>query len=187
MGEQVVTSAKLSSAELRAAETKLLTRLYERYRRQVFQLALRYGGGRVGWAEDVTHDVFTKLVGQSFSLVEVEDLDGWFYRVTTRRCLNRLRHERFAQSAPVSWLLRLSAGTVPTPETRALVSAELRQVAEALEHLPPKERVAVQMRFIDEKDVQEIADVLGHSKGYVSKLLTRAVESLRQLGVEATP
>lgn len=181
----MVAGAKASTAQVRAAETKLLARLYERYRRQVFQLALRYGGGRVGWAEDVTHDVFTKLVGQSFSLVEVDDLDGWFYRVTTRRCLNRLRHERLTQSAPVSWLLRVTAGSVPTPEARALVSAELRQVAEALERLPVKERVAAQMRFIDEKDVQEIADILGHSKGYVSKLLTRAQDSLRELGVEA--
>lgn len=181
----MVAGVKVSTAQVRAAETKLLTRLYERYRRQVFQLALRYGGGRVGWAEDVTHDVFAKLVGQSFSLVEVDDLDGWFYRVTTRRCLNRLRHERLTQSAPVSWLLQFTAGSVPTPESRALVSAELRQVAEALEQLPVKERIAAQMRFIDEKDVQEIADILGHSKGYVSKLLTRAQDSLRNLGVEA--
>lgn len=176
----------MSSAQVRAAETKLLTRLYERYQRQVFQLALRYGGGRVGWAEDVTHDVFIKLVGQSFSLVEVDDLDGWFYRVTTRRCLNRLRHERLAQSAPVSWLLRATTKSEPTPESRALVSADLRQVAEALEKLPVKERVAVQMRYIDERDVQEIADILGHTKGYVSKLLTRATDTLRKLGVEAT-
>lgn len=183
----MVAKANVTTAEVRAAETKLLTRLYERYKRQVFQLALRYGGGRVGWAEDVTHDVFAKLVGQSFSLVEVEDLDGWFYRVTTRRCLNRLRHERITQSSPVSWFLRLSAGTVPTPETRALVSAELRHIAEALERLPPKERIAAQMRFIDERDVMEIADILGHSKGYVSKLLTRAQASLRQQGVEAEP
>lgn len=181
----MVANVRVSAADVRDAETKLLTRLYERYRRQVFQLALRYGGGRIGWAEDVTHDVFAKLVGQPFSLAEVDDLDGWFYRVTTRRCLNRLRHERLTQSAPVSWLLRVTARTEPTPETRALVSAELRRVAEALEKLPVKERVAAQMRFIDEKDVVEIADILGHSKGYVSKLLTRAQDSLRELGVEA--
>jgi RNA polymerase sigma-70 factor, ECF subfamily len=158
--------------------------LYEKYRAGVLRLALRYGAGRVGWAEDVTQDVFVSLLVNMPDLSRVEELEGYFYRLTTRRCLNRLRHERVANSAPVRWLLSSLGRTPQTPEMRALVNAQLRQVGEALERLPPKERVAVSMHYIDHKTQQEIAELLGHSKGYVNKLLKRAVRRLRESGVE---
>ncbi len=163
---------------------EFVTYLYERYHRDVLRLALRYGGGRLGWAEDVTQDVFVALLSNTPELSRVEELDGYFYRLTTRRCLNRLRHERLVDSAPVRWLLT-SLGKAPvTPEGQALVNAELRQVGQALDALPPKERVVVSMRFIDQQTQEQIAATLGYSKGYVSKLVKRGTERLRALGVE---
>ena len=158
--------------------------LYERYHRDVLRLALRYGGGRLGWAEDITHDVFVSLLADMPDLSQVDELQGYFYRLTTRRCLNRLRHERLVESAPVKWLLRSIGKEPQSPETHALINAELRLVGKALECLPPKERVAASMHFIDHQSHQEIAELMGHSKGYVSKLLKRAVVQLRTAGVE---
>ncbi len=163
---------------------ELVLYLYERHQKHVLRLALRYGGGRLGWAEDVTQDVFVSLLSHLPELHDVEDLDGYFYRLTTRRCLNRLRHERLVNSAPVKWLLTTLGRESESPETRALVHAELRQLGLALDSLPPKERVVVSMRFIDHQSQQEIATALGYSKGYVSKLLKRGTVRLRQAGFE---
>jgi RNA polymerase sigma-70 factor, ECF subfamily len=158
--------------------------LYERYQREVYRLALRYAGGRVGWAEDITQDVFVKLLSDPQDLSDPEALGGWFYRVTTNRCLNRLRHEAFANSPAVRWLLRALQPPPKTPELQVLVRAELGAVAQALQHLAPTERVVFCMLHLDGKPQHEIARTLGLSKGYVSKLLARASARLQAGGWE---
>jgi RNA polymerase sigma-70 factor, ECF subfamily len=161
---------------------EMLEQLYTRYHQHVFHLALRYSSGRIGWAEDIAHDVFVRMLSTPLSLYDLEDLEGWFYLATTRRCLNRLRHEALTRSAPVRWLLGHMQPSVEVPEAQALVRAELRAVGQALESLPAKERVAFCMFHLDAKTLVEIGQVMGHSKGYVSKLIQRATEQLREAG-----
>lgn len=156
--------------------------IYERYHEEVFHLALRYGRGNAAWAEDVTQDVFVALVRFPRLLREQESLSGWFYRVTTNRCLNQLRKEAFLHSAPVRWLLGTAPRNERTPESIAMAKDELSQAFRSVSALPAKERVVFFMVHVDGKAQAEIASVLGHSKGYVSKLLKRAEERLTAAG-----
>src|SRR5262245_50503707 len=85
----------------------ILERIYERHKRDVYKIALRYGGGRIDWAEDILHDVFIALAKNLGALDAHDDLMGWLYRTTTRRCLNRLEMERFRALAPIRWFHEL--------------------------------------------------------------------------------
>lgn len=181
----VPTAREGAAATTKTDASEELQQLYRRYHGHVFHLALRYGGGSVAWAEDVTHDVFVQLLTKRVRLGLPEDLYGWFYRVTTRRCLNRLRHEALLQSAPIRWLLSQKQ-CVPTPESEVVVADELEHVARVVRRLPAKERVAFYMRHVDGKAQVEIAQVMGHSTGYVSKLLTRARGRLAAEGWEVS-
>lgn len=156
--------------------------IYGRYHEEVFHLALRYGHGNAAWAEDVTQDIFLALLRFPRVLRDQESLSGWFYRVTTNRCLNKLRKEAFLHSAPVRWLLGTGPPNERTPESNAVVKDELSQALRSVSALPPKERVVFFMVHVDGTDQTEIARVLGHSKGYVSKLLKRAEERLTAAG-----
>jgi len=166
----------------RFAETATdLAWLYARYHEQVFHLALRYAAGDVAWAEDVTQDVFLGLLRLPRPLLAQESLEGWFYRVTTNRCLNKLRKEKFLRSTPIRWLL----GTSPnerTPERDAIARDELGRAVMSLNALPARERVVFFMVHVDGKDQNETARILGYSKGYVSKLLKRAEHQLTAAG-----
>ena len=172
-----------------ASRTEKVEVLYLEHRDRVYRLALRYGGGSHAWAEDITQEVFLRL----FDVVDGLQDDGspatlepWFYRVTTNRCLNRLRAERLRDSAPVRWLLgrRADDGQSRDPE-RVTAAREGLALADAvLASLPPKERVAFSMHVLDGKKQIEIAELLGHSKGYVSKLIARAEERIRSAGWE---
>ncbi len=164
-----------------ALGAELVAELYERYHAEVFHLALRYGRGSTAWAEDVTQDVFLNVARLKKSLADHEALSGWFYRVTTRRCLNRLRREAFARTM----LGRLVFGEpqdLCTPERQLLARNDLERAFLAVGELPVKERAAFYMRYVDDKSQNEIAEVLGHSKGYVSKLLQRACQRLERQG-----
>lgn len=172
-----------------ASRTERVEALYLEHREFVYRLALRYGGGSHAWAEDVTQEVFVRLFDVIDSLQDDGSpaaLEPWFYRVTTNRCLNRLRAERLRNSAPVRWLLgrRAEDGRGRDPERVTAARQGLAQANAVLASLPPKERVAFSMHVLDGKKQIEIAEQLGHSKGYVSKLIARAEERIRAAGWE---
>lgn len=158
--------------------------LYRRHHGDVYRLALRYGRGNAAWAEDVTQEVFLALFDVLERLDEGGGLEPWFYRVTTNRCLNRLRRERVREAAPVRWILGARSKEPVDPERLAAAREELGRAWDVLDALAPKERVAFCMYYLDGKLLTEIGEVFGHSKGYVCKLIKRAEARVRAAGWE---
>jgi RNA polymerase sigma-70 factor (ECF subfamily) len=181
-------SAGSAVAELRAgspeARAEVVDGAYRRHYGLVYRVALRYGRGDASWAEDVTHDVFLDLYAALPRLDDLDTLEGWLYRATTNRCLNRLRRERFLALPPVRWLLGDRQPEPRPPDALAVARDDLRHAFAVLDALPAKERVAFCMYYLDDRGQDEIARVLGHTKGYVCKLIQRAEERLRSRGWE---
>lgn len=151
--------------------------LYQRHKDAVYRLALRYGAGRAAWAEDVVQDVFVSALVKCGSL-EPGEVGAWLYRVTTNRCLTRLRRERVLDA--ITGLLTGARATERrTPERVCGGGEQLARVERWFDWLPAKEKVAFAMRFHDGRSQVEIAEVMGLSKGYVSKLLARVDAKLR--------
>jgi RNA polymerase sigma-70 factor, ECF subfamily len=167
------------SGEIAPTPNERLTALYRAHGAMVFRLALRYGGDR-SWAEDLTQEVFLQAFAHIDELAEVDNPAGWLYRVTTRRCLNRLRGQRLRASAPVRWALQDRLPEPNTPEELGIHRQRLARLFTRLESLPPKQRVCFWMYHVDGKSVVEIGEILGHSKGYVSKLLDRARRAVQE-------
>lgn len=158
--------------------------LYRRHHGFVLALALRYGRGRKAWAEDVVQDVFIDLMRALPGLTDLDALEGWLYRAAIHRCLKRLRRERFLALPAVRWLLGAPHEEPVHPEVAAVARHDLQRAFEALDELPPKERVAFTMFHLDGRSQDEIGEVMGHGKSYVCKLIQRATARLRALGWE---
>jgi RNA polymerase sigma-70 factor, ECF subfamily len=179
-----IMTARSHSATLGRERSDLVAHvaaLYGRHRDDVYRLALRYGRADPQWAEDIVQDVFVALCRRADAMDELDDLRGWLYRVATNACLSRLRRERVRNAPGVRWLL----GTVeptpdPDPETHNANLQAVRRLLGRMERLPPRERIALCMLHLDDLQQAEIAEVLGLSRGYVSKLIKRAHRRLRQ-------
>jgi RNA polymerase sigma factor (sigma-70 family) len=155
---------------------------YQRHRNEVYRLGLRYGGGRQSWAEDLTHDVFVKLLEHFQRLENVADLGGWLYTITARLAISRLRREQ-------SWFGRLHR--VPVAHQQDLPADDLlarheaaSAAVEVMRLLPARERVVLYMKLLDGQSQKHIAEALSMSEGYVSKLLARAWGQIRAAGWE---
>lgn len=157
-----------------------LDRLYRQHHRAVFHLALRYGLGNEAWAEDVVHDVFVTLLDRLATLDDHEALEGWLYRVTTNRCLRKLRRDRFLLREVVQRLRMLGPTEGPSVEGRVFARQDLELARQVLGQLSPRERVVVCMVHLDGKSQREVCEILGLSKGYVSKLLARGTARLEE-------
>jgi RNA polymerase sigma-70 factor (ECF subfamily) len=53
-------------------------------------------------------------------------------------------------------------------------------VFQLVERLPDTQRRVIEMRFVEQKSIREIAAVLDRSEGAVKQLQLRALESLRK-------
>ena len=159
---------------------------YAAHRSLVYQLSLRYAAGRSDWAEDLAHDVFVKLIEHYAQLNTDDDLAGWLYRVTANLALSRLRGER----ARIRRLMLSFSGQAEEFDDSASDLFDRRQqaseVMQVMQNLPTKERVVLCMKVLDGKSQTEIATILSMSEGYVSKLLARAWEHVRQAGWEVS-
>lgn len=133
----------------------------------------------------MTHDVFVRLLHALDRLEDEDDLGGWFYRVTTNRCLSRLERDRVRRS--ILSVLPFFEPEASDPEREVAARSELDRTLAVVRSLPPKERVAFSMLHLDGKSQNEIADLMGHSKGYVSKLIRRATARVRAAGWEVQP
>lgn len=155
---------------------------YEQHSQRVLRLCLRYGGGSVHWAEDVTHDVFMRLLSHLPSLSQTQDVEGWLVTVATRLCLKRLERERSIFGRVLIRLSGGSAGAATAPDEIFELKEDAKAILAALQQLPARERMVMTQLLAEGKSQQEICESLGFSKGYVSKLATRGREQLKAAG-----
>lgn len=168
----LTTSAQGSRPATDEASAARISSIYEQHHARIYRIALRYGGGRADWAEDIVQDVFMKLVNHVDSLHD--DPGRWLSRVTTNRCLNVLRRERRWQL--VARVIPGIRALAPSPDPELLL--DMRESARdaylIVQSLPPMQRAAFFMYRLEGLTQEEIAHTLGHSKGYINKLIRRA-------------
>jgi RNA polymerase sigma-70 factor (ECF subfamily) len=66
-----------------------------------------------------------------------------------------------------------------SPEARALVSQQVRSIWTAASDLPARQRTVFLLRFVEDMDLLEIAEVTGMKEGTVKAHLFRALQSVR--------
>ncbi len=131
--------------------------------------SLRLAGGDLGPAEDAAQEAFAKAM-QRWGSVSVMDRPAtWVYVVAVRELRRRARRlERPPDIAPAE----------PAPDhANAVVDAEV--IERALDQLPPRQRLAVVLRFHADLTVPEVGRVMQCSEGTVKSTLHSALERLR--------
>jgi RNA polymerase sigma-70 factor (ECF subfamily) len=145
--------------------------------RRAMTIALRTAAAIMGSREeaaDVAQDVTVDVLRSLDRLRDPDAFDAWVHRITVRRALKALKRRRvelpfaFAEDVPAD-----------SPD-RDHVLAARGALAGALKTLPPRQRVALALRYVHDLDDDQIADALGCRRGTVHALLSRARASLRE-------
>lgn len=141
----------------------------ERYGSMVYRLAYARTGRRDD-AEDVTQEVFLRLVRSAPDFRDEEHRKAWLLRVTVNCAGDLFRAPWRRHSRPLD-----EADGLPTPER------EESGVLDAVLSLPERYRAVVHLFYYEELSVAEIAAILGRSQGAVRTRLSRARALLREL------
>ena len=155
--------------------------LFEAYKDRVFSIAC-YSLGDEAAADDVTQQIFVKLFTRIGQFRGDSEFTTWLYRLVINSCLDERRRQRrflpVEEFAPMSKAIHRKS-----PET----GYERREIAgsvrEAISGLKPKMRLPILLKYIEGLSYEEIAAVLGCSKGTVASRLNRAHKALaKKLG-----
>jgi RNA polymerase sigma factor (sigma-70 family) len=145
-------------------------------------LALRTATGALGNRQDgadVAQDVAVDVIRQLASLRDPIAFEAWVHRITVRKTMRALRRRRLRRSREVA----VDAGLLLTDPTEVEVSAEALDVRRAVRHaitaLPPRQRLAVVLRYVHDLTEAQIADALGCAPGTAASLLSRGRAALR--------
>jgi RNA polymerase sigma-70 factor, ECF subfamily len=149
--------------------------LVERYDRALRALAYRLVGDR-DLMDDVLQEAYLKAFQALPSLRGRDALGSWLYRIVYNVSMDELRRRpRFAQLS----LEDASERPDHTPDPGE-VAAGRRDVAAALQTLPPDMRAAVLLVDAEGLSYEEAGAILGVPEGTVASRLSRARDVLRR-------
>ena len=166
-------------ARSKTGDTESFNQLIKRWERPIFALAYRTLG-REEDARDVTQETFLRAFRALSGFKGDAKFSSWLYRIALNLCRDWMRKERRAP------LVAVPEGV----EMEDLAArAELgREVAKAMEHLPPEQRQAIILKEYHGLTFQEIADLMRCPLSTVKTRVYQGLTTLRkQLGEQLTP
>jgi RNA polymerase sigma-70 factor (ECF subfamily) len=92
----------------------------------------------------------------------------------------RLEHNWTDASGSAQLIWRAVAGDQSSPMSSVFRGEAALHLAMALDKLPQEQRTAVEMRYIGQQSLREIADEMGRTVGSVAGLIRRGVEALQK-------
>lgn len=143
------------------------TRYAQLYIDTVYRVALNYIKSRAD-AEDITQDVFVKLLQTHKQFDDDVHVKSWLIRVTVNACKNLVRSKWWKRKQLEEHAV---APAFQTPEQSELYCAVME--------LPKKYRVPIYLYYYEDYSTKEIAEILQLPKNTVCTQLKRGRELLK--------
>lgn len=150
--------------------------LYNRYLCRVFRF-LRSQTPDDPTAEDLTAHTFFRALASAASFRGDGTYKSWLFRIAHNTLMTWRRKQSLAPITVEELPDHMDPG--PSPAAVALDSEERQLVWNLVSSLPRTQREVLALRYLEDLDVGEIAQVTGKTRGAIRILLHRARHGLR--------
>jgi len=166
-------------AALRGGDPTAFDAIHERYAGELTGYARKALGGAHHDAEEVVQDAFMRALASLRATKRPMTLRPWLYAIVRNRALDELRRPHRRRLGDEIEQLRLADERPANDPHQALLDREaLAGVVTAINELPPRQRLALVLRELDDRSHDEVAATLGVSRGASKTLVHRAKTSL---------
>jgi len=155
-----------------------------RHKTRVFGLVSRFAGNSAD-LEDICQDVFIQAWTNLRQFRRESPFEHWILRIATYKCYDYLRRRK-RDRAGTSVEALLDSGYQPAAPEPATPHPELDRLHQALTKLTPKERLVITLLELEDRSVQEVAELTGWTPGNVKVRAFRARASLHKLLIAVT-
>ncbi|MFY9226912.1 MAG: sigma-70 family RNA polymerase sigma factor [Blastocatellia bacterium] len=151
--------------------------LFLLYKDRVYSLALHFSNNE-NMVADITQTVFLKLFIKTKEFRFDSDFNTWLYRIIVNECIEQHRKEqRFLPFI----LEKMSKLFYKDSHDAKLMRKQARtEIQAVITSLDIKLRLPVILKYIEDLSYEEIAEIVGCSKGTVASRLNRAHKILSQ-------
>ncbi len=163
----------MSAAESSDALSRRVADLYERRGRELWGMARRLGATDEQ-AHDIVQEAHLRLWRELSAGTDVEDLDGWTFRVAYRLVMDQHRLGRRVRDL----LGRLTQSTVDSV-THTLDDS--LSVWPMVDRLPARERTTLYLRYRADMSFEQVGEVMGITAASARTYNSRGMERLRAL------
>lgn len=174
-------------ANAKKGDNKAFESLLKKYRKSVYYMLLKMVKNADD-AEDLTQEAFAK----AFNSIEKFDskyaFSTWLFRIATNNCIDFIRKKR-VQTVSIDQPVEGDDGSNmrfdvkdenPDPNQKVQKKQRQHYLNMAIDRLPEKYRVLVELRYFKELSYEEVAKELQIPLGTVKAQLFRARELLNQ-------
>ena len=156
-------------------------RLFERYATFVFAISMKYLKDKEK-SRDNTMLVFEKLI-ENLNRFEVKNFKAWLHMITKNQCLMYLRSEK-TRNKNISKFVNdeesiMENGMVPHHDEENETEINLSNLNEAIKSLTEKQRICVELFYIQEKCYAEVAELTGFTMNEVKSFIQNGKRNLK--------
>ena len=129
-------------------------------------------------ADDLTQEVFIKVHSALKDFREEANLFTWLYRIATNYSINHLKKVKVRNTVSVEMVVEPIESTDKRADEEIDEETRRQYLMEAIETLPAQQRAVFNMRYYDQLQYDEIAEMLGKSTGGIKANYFHAVKKI---------
>jgi RNA polymerase sigma-70 factor, ECF subfamily len=159
-------------------DTDAFRALFETHKDRVYTVALRYSGDEAV-AMDIAQETFLKLLSSIQDFRGEANFESWLYRIVVNRCLDHQRRGRklIPYIEDLFDMVRASGESALQELLRAEMEKDVQQVVATLS---PEHRMVIVLRYTEGLSYEQMAEILGCSRGTIASRLNRAHKVLER-------
>lgn len=165
--------------QAKSGDSQAISQLYRNHAQMIYRF-IAFRVPTTDDAEDLTSEVFTRMI-EGLASYEITGVpfEAWLYRIASHRVADFYR-KRSRRKQDVELTDHLS-NDEPLPEESLQRREEFKQLRAAIAFLNDEQQDVLILRFIENKNHQEVAEILGKSLSAVRTIQHRALVQLSRL------
>ena len=158
--------------------------LVDRYKSKLFRYIKRLSNVSNEEAEDILQDIFLKTYLNLNSFTTSLKFSSWIYAIAHNQVISNFRKIKARpEGSSVTIDLGLSEALASDLNIEKVTDSKLlaEQVAAALAKLKPKYREVLILKYLEEKNYQEMSDIIKKPMGTVASMLNTARSEFKKV------
>jgi len=182
------TKAKLSDEELvvlivQSQDDRHITQLYNRYSNKIYRRTISFVKDSAT-AEDLTHDIFMKILMNLASFKGNSKFSTWIYSITYNYCIDYLRKkqkERKQVNTYSSESDELRESMEDVMEFESLRQIKTERLLELMNKVSVDDKMILLMKYQDNLSIKQIQSIFNISESAVKMRINRAKGKIKKL------
>lgn len=131
-------------------------------------------------AEDLTHDVFLKILAKRNLYKYPKKFSSWIYKIATNVCIDEIRHSKFQVKIDEKKIQQISQETSSEPGEDIEIKEKENIVKAAINGLSNEHKTLIILQHYQNLQYEEIAEVLNKDFNWVKWHIKLAYDELEE-------